>query len=126
MRFCVCPRTILGTLRTMGGDALSHRNFEAPLRLGLVVETIQRLPLQAVAHGALDGVHLRLLGGRREGQCVADLAGACGATDPVNVVFGLHRHVEVDDMWQSFDIDIERCAHCGGNLKINCREAING
>ena len=47
----------------------------------------------------------RLLGGRRKGEGVADLAGAGGSPDPVNVILGHQRNVEVDDVRQRFDVD---------------------
>lgn len=89
----------------MSGDPLPHRNLESALGLGLVVEPIQRLPIQPVTDRSLDGVHLGLFGGRREGQGITDLARAGGAPDPVDVVLGLHRDIEVDDVRQSLHVD---------------------
>ena len=47
-------------------------------------------------------------GRRGQGEGVADLAGAAGAADAVNVVLGRERHVEIEDVAHVDDVEAAR------------------
>ncbi len=49
-----------------------------------------------------------LLAGGCKGEGIADLAGACGPPDSVDVVIGYDRNIEIDDVGQRRDVDSAR------------------
>ena len=56
----------------------------------------------------LDRLHQIALGGRRQGEGMADPAGAAGAADAVDVVVRRERHVEIEDVAHVVDVEAAR------------------
>ena len=50
---------------------------------------------------------------------VADRLRATGSSDPMHIVFGMHREVEIDHMRDAIDIDAARC-DVRGHEHTNC------
>ena len=80
----------------MSGEALLDRYLQTSLGLSFVIEAVDRATGDAASDRALDGGYQRPFRGRGKGEGIADLAGAGGSPDAMNVVFGHHWGVEVD------------------------------
>lgn len=65
-----------------------------------------------LAYQALDSAYLTLLVRLGEAYGMTRSARACGASDAVDIILGLHRHVEIDDKVYALHVDTARRDIC--------------
>ena len=97
--------------------AAAHLAGEAGRRAGLGFFKQRRVGVGEVFHfhtrdcladEAFDGEHMRRILGHHDGEGVAAVFGAAGAADAVDVIFGMLRHVVVDDVADVGDVQSAR------------------
>src|SRR5690606_16890765 len=74
----------------------------------------QRLPARRLLQVFLDGERTMGFGWRTQAQCQARLSGAAGATDTVDVLFGVEGEFDVDHRRQILDVEAA-CGDIGGD-----------
>lgn len=70
-----------------------------------VVEAIKFEAGNDLADEAFDVLHMREFFGDHDGKSVADILGAAGASDAVDIVFGVLGDIVIDDMRNARDVD---------------------
>src|SRR5262249_30759675 len=98
----------LGFARADLRDPLRARHLERLARLRVVLEIGYGDPRQPPPDRALDRAQIAFLFRRHERERRAGQFGACGASDAVDVVFRLRRHVEVDHVAERRHVDAAR------------------
>lgn len=73
-----------------------------------IVEAVERLARDRLAHQFLDCLHRRLIVRSDEADRIADRLRAACASDAVHVVFRVQREVVVDDVRDTLDVDTAR------------------
>ena len=66
------------------------------------------VPFDRLADQLFDGVDIFAVGGDGNGDGDAFASGTTGAADPVDVVIGMRRHVEIEDMAHGRDVEAAR------------------
>ena len=99
---------LLGLARADLGDALRVRHFQPLGRRALVVEVGHGHARQPPADRLLDRAQIPFFLRRHQRESRAGHFSARGAADAVDVVLGLHRHVEVDHVAERCHVDAAR------------------
>ena len=78
----------------------------------LVVEVVHFLAFDFFANESLDRLHVLAILSYRDGECVSRGGGAAGATDPMDVVLRMLRHIVVHHMAHIGDVQATRGDIC--------------
>jgi hypothetical protein len=80
----------------------------------VIVHSVHTLPLDPMLENGLDRVYQGLLHRSHKRVRAAGRLSPSGPADAVDIVFGLDRHIVVDDVRNAFDIE-PACGDIGGN-----------